>query len=265
MKRVSMVDHPLAKSIAAALLDAGFSDNDRRAIAAIESERARMLSDQSLLARADPPALFDKSKTIADACSVSCSPARARILFALIKAVRPTNVLEIGTNVGISGGYVAAALRGNGSGRLCTVEGSPDRSAVARDMHARIALKNIDYVVGLFDDVLPATLPRIGPIDVAFIDGNHHYEPTVRYFKWVLEHAASAALVVFDDIRWSRTLRLPGKQMAEAWRDVRCHPTVQASIDLGDIGLCLTGHSARPDRVHTPILEPGRGGWTARS
>ena len=53
-------------------------------------------------------------------------------LFQLTRVVRPHAVLELGTNIGMSGSYLAAALRTNGAGHLWTIEGIPDLAKAAQ-------------------------------------------------------------------------------------------------------------------------------------
>ncbi len=71
------------------------------------------------------------------------------------------NVLELGTNTGMSGSYILSARR---APHLTTVEGSPDLCAVAEH-----ALKEHD----LFDDALDALAAEGKRFDAVFIDGQH--------------------------------------------------------------------------------------------
>ena len=78
------------------------------------------------------------------------------------------------------------------------------------------------------DDLIPLIKGRF----VAFIDGNHHYEPTVAYVKKLIEVAGEEALIIMDDIYWS-------KEMFEAWRELISWPGVRVSIDLYQMGILL--------------------------
>ena len=44
----------------------------------------------------------------------------------LVRELRPHSCLELGTGVGVSAGYQAAAMELNGVGRLLTLDGSAD-------------------------------------------------------------------------------------------------------------------------------------------
>jgi predicted O-methyltransferase YrrM len=67
-------------------------------------------------------------------------------------------------------------------------------------------------------------------IDMAFVDGNHRYEPTVRYYRELLPAMHEYSVLIFDDIHWS-------KEMEQAWDEIRNDSAVTLSIDLFFIGL----------------------------
>src|SRR2546430_379368 len=67
-------------------------------------------------------------------------------------------------------------------------------------------------------------------VDLAFIDGNHRKEPTLKYFNEILTKTTESSILIFDDIHWSR-------EMEEAWQNIKAHPSVTLSIDLFFIGI----------------------------
>jgi predicted O-methyltransferase YrrM len=148
-------------------------------------------------------------------------------LFKTVAHTRPKTMLELGTSLGISTAYQAAASL---SARFVTIEGCPNVAMYARKNLEMLNVKNVEQRVGRFEEVLPGALQSLGPLDYAFIDGNHRREPTLRYFEQCLEHAHEGSVFVFDDIHWSA-------EMVEAWETIRLHPRVSVSIDLFFIGL----------------------------
>ncbi len=76
-------------------------------------------------------------------------------------------------------------------------------------------------------EVAPA-LPT--PLDFAFFDGNHRYEPTLRYFNLCAARRTERSVFVLDDIHWSA-------EMERAWNTIRQHPEVRLTIDLFFVGL----------------------------
>lgn len=253
--RLAAAPHPQAAALAAAIraVREPLPVAEQRWIDAIEAGRARLVARQDPLVdgTAGQPGPYDAGLTVAGAAVNSKSPVSARLLYALIRAFRPRTVLELGTNSGISSAYQAAALQVNGDGgRLVTLEGSPYRVRVARELHAGLGLDDVAYVQGLFTDTLPGALREMGTVDLAFIDGHHQYQPTLDYFDAVWAHAGPATLFVFDDIRWSRGMR-------DAWARLRVDPRLGLSVDLGSMGICAPAapgvRPVRPPRMYAAI------------
>jgi predicted O-methyltransferase YrrM len=163
----------------------------------------------------------------------SVSPLRAALLFHLVRAVDARRCLELGTCVGISGAYVAAAMQLAGGGRLVSLEGHPDRADVARDCWDRLGLSGVEVVVGRFHQTLPEALA--GPAhDLVFIDGDHDGQATVGYVTAIREASRPGAVLVLDDIDWSRDMRT-------AWSLLRAGLTDSLACDLGRVGLIRLG------------------------
>ena len=118
----------------------------------------------------------------------------------------------------------------NPQAKVITAEGSRAIAAQAKKNFQYLQLSTIQQVTGNFDDTLPGILAALPQLDLAFIDGNHRYEPTVRYFNQLLPRLNDASLVIFDDIHWSA-------EMEKAWEEVKENPAVTLSIDLFFIGL----------------------------
>ena len=196
----------------------------------IELRRAEMVRDKSPLVDGSlgpSPMSFDKG-TIAGACSHSKAVHAARVLHGLVAEFRPSTILELGTNVGISSAYLATA-----GGNVTTLDASPYRQRVAKRLHGSLGLK-LDYVLGFFAETLEPTLDRLPPIETAFIDGNHHYRPTLDYFEAIAAKAAPGCVFIFDDIRWSGGMR-------RAWLDLRRDSRFEAIADLGGMGVGILG------------------------
>jgi predicted O-methyltransferase YrrM len=85
-------------------------------------------------------------------------------------------------------------------------------------------------IIGNIDQTLPDVLKRLKQIDLVYIDANHRYEPTLRYFESLLPLLHEKSLVVIDDIHWS-------KEMNEAWDVIKDRTEVSLSIDLFEAGL----------------------------
>ena len=60
---------------------------------------------------------------------IPVSPEGGRLLYVLIRASRPSTVVEFGTSFGISTIHLAAAVRDNGAGRVVSTELSAAKAA----------------------------------------------------------------------------------------------------------------------------------------
>jgi predicted O-methyltransferase YrrM len=152
--------------------------------------------------------------------------AEAQLLFRLIQYFKPTTIVELGTHVGISSCYIASACK---SAQLHTIEGSAKLSEVAQLNFKRLQLTNVTPHIGTFDDVLPQLIHTLRTIDVAYIDGNHAYEPTLLYYQWLQPHCK---VLVFDDIHWS-------KAMNTAWNHIVNDSHIKIAIDLFHVGIII--------------------------
>ncbi|HKJ32533.1 MAG TPA: hypothetical protein VKA34_11935, partial [Balneolales bacterium] len=80
------------------------------------------------------------------------------LLFKLIRKFEPGQCLELGTSLGISAAYQAAALKLNGSGKIITLEGSDSLATLAKRHVQSLSLDNVRVAVGRFQDTLDGIL-----------------------------------------------------------------------------------------------------------
>jgi predicted O-methyltransferase YrrM len=111
-----------------------------------------------------------------------------------------------------------------------TLEGCPETAKMAQKVFDSQKLRNIQITVGNFDDTFEKVLKNLSSLDFVFIDGNHQYEPTVRYFKQCLSYINENTVIIFDDVHWS-------EGMEKAWNEIKLHPEVSVSIDLFFVGM----------------------------
>jgi len=153
----------------------------------------------------------------------------ANLLFRLARGWDPQTIIEIGTSVGVSTMCLGA---GAPEAQVHTLEGIKSKLDVARQKAQKAGVHNIHFHHGLFDTLLPQLAPSLPSVDMAFIDGNHAYEPTLHYFRLLLKQRASRAIFILDDIHWS-------KQMEQAWEEIKQHPEVTMTFDLFRLGIVL--------------------------
>lgn len=142
----------------------------------------------------------------------------------------------MGTNVGISGGYIAAALKLNGDGGvLKTLEGSPSKAALATDNLRSMQLGGHSIVVvGDFEQTFGQVLNEVPAVDLAFIDGFHDGPATIGYHQQIKPRLSRGAVLVYDDIEWSDGMKY-------AWATIRQDPDVQAAVNVRGVGYCVMG------------------------
>lgn len=233
-----------------ALLAQQLPVQERALLAQIEQRRAELLrSDQEIAVIDYGAGQPDANRTQAEMQSGFQSTARvgqistaskprlwATFLFQLIRKFQPLSCLELGSCVGISAAYQAAALQLNQKGRLVTLEGAPEIAKLAAATLQQFKLDNATVVVGPFHQTLPEVLRAAQPIDLFFNDGHHDHDAVIRYFDQAFPFLADQALVVFDDISWS-----PG--MRKAWHEIEADPRVAVSIELNTMGMVFLAKS----------------------
>lgn len=162
-------------------------------------------------------------------------PKYSKLLFRLANYFKCRTIIELGTSLGITTCYLASVHHNE---KVFTLEGVPAIAGLAKENFEKLGLKNIELVEGNFDLTLPAVLEKAGKTDLAFIDGNHRFEPTLRYFEQIYPYLHAGSVVIFDDIHWSA-------EMEEAWLKIKSDPRVTLSVDLFFIGLVFFDPSIR--------------------
>ena len=75
------------------------------------------------------------------------TPEAGRLLYALVRAARPSTVVEFGMSLGISAMHLAAAVRDNGHGRVVTTELSAAKVAAAKKTFTQTGLADLITVL----------------------------------------------------------------------------------------------------------------------
>lgn len=255
--------HPAVRAAASACKSAllgSFSPEEQAWIAKVEALRSRAsrstevvkiddfgaVSPDSNLTAAQMYAGRVIERTVGAACKAASKPlVWSSLLFQLVRHFDPKTCVELGCCVGISASFQGGALRLNGhGGHLWTLEGAPALAEVSRRHFKEIDV-DIEVVVGRFQDTLAGFLAAHAPIDYAFIDGHHDEHATIDYFEQFLPHCGPRAVLVFDDINWS-------KGMTRAWRQIEADPRVPLAFDCGEIGLCVID-ATLADRVRARV------------
>lgn len=142
----------------------------------------------------------------------------------LIKHFNYKSIYELGTSLGINTLYLAQAAP---DGEIITFEGNETICEIAIENFKTCQADNIKILQGNIDQTFLSAL--VHP-EFIFIDANHTYEATIRYYKQAMDHISDGSLIVLDDIHWSY-------EMGKAWHKILTDTRVQVSIDMYQFGL----------------------------
>ena len=149
-----------------------------------------------------------------------------KLLYRLVKHFGFSSALELGTGIGISTAYIRNAASDI---KLTSLEGAKEKLQFAKEEFVTKDWNPVTFINIDFDSFLQNFEVVSHPF-LAFIDGNHHYQPTMNYFNKIASQCRSDSLLIFDDIHWSRG-------MEKAWNDICKDDRVSLSIDLFSMGL----------------------------
>jgi predicted O-methyltransferase YrrM len=190
--------------------------------------------------------LQNNKRLISDIAKTSSkNSAIGQLLFRLVWHSKSTNILELGTSLGFSTSYLAST---NTKSHVVTIEGCPQISKFAQQTFNKLNLSNITLINGSIDETLSEALLKLKKLDFVFVDANHRYEPTLKYFHQILPFVHEGSIMVFDDIYWS-------KEMKRAWEAIKDHERVSISIDLFHCGIIFFRTNA-PKQHYTLKIKP---------
>lgn len=215
--------------------------------APIEALRRQLLADTTILTIEDFGAGSrtgaTKQRSVQSIAGAALKPKKfAQLLHRIARHYKCKQIVELGTSLGVTSTYLATAPS---TQKLYTLEGSKAIAALASQNFRQLQLQNMEQVVGNFDATFLPLLQRLPSVDLLYIDGNHRYEPTVRYFEQALPHLHENSIVVFDDIHWS-------KEMEQAWHQIIADDRITLSVDLFFIGLVFFRRDFKV-KQHFPI------------
>ena len=146
---------------------------------------------------------------------IAISADEGRLLQVLLKAIKATRVLEVGTLGGYSAICMARALPAEG--RLLSIEIEERHATFARRYIDRAELADrIEVRVGRALDVLPSLDGE--RFDAIFLDADK--EPLPTYFDWALRLVRAGGLIIADNALWGGRV-YDGDETDERTRGVR--------------------------------------------
>jgi predicted O-methyltransferase YrrM len=155
------------------------------------------------------------------------SPRFGRLFFRMVRYFKPTNIVEIGTSLGLSTAYFAMA---DSNLKVYTLEGCPQTRMESIRNFEELGIENAESILGNFSETLEPTLKKLGKVDFVFFDGNHQHQATLDYFETCLKYHHEKSVFIFDDIHWS-------EEMTQAWNSIQNHEKTVVCLDLFFIGI----------------------------
>ncbi len=148
------------------------------------------------------------------------------ILYKLVQHLKPHNILELGTSLGISTQYLSSGHPGS---KIISIEADKNLAELASE-HLK---DKVEVINNTFQQALSMqAVLNLNP-DFIFIDGDHRGESLINYVDSILEFASEECCIVIDDIYWS-------EDMNRGWNKLKNDERFGISIDLFHFGLLFT-------------------------
>jgi len=205
---------------------------------ALEALRAEYHSNNQTITFEDYGAGPSKQKTakLSKLAKTSVSNKwKCRLLRNLVLFHRAESIVEFGTNLGISTAYLRMADK---RARLITVEAADELMRYAKKNFKRLGYE-AEFKTMTFDDYLGNLSLDHFHCDFFYLDGDHSYENTLRYFQFFWENGAEEMMLVLDDINWSAGMRAAWEEIKEKYK---CY-----SVDIYKMGIVVK----RPDVIES--------------
>jgi predicted O-methyltransferase YrrM len=144
----------------------------------------------------------------------------SEVLYVVVRALRPTAIIETGVAAGLSSACILAALEQNGHGRLYSIdlpdaekaylpalgvtptallpEGRAPGFLVPTTIRSRWSLN-----IGDTRQVLPRLVHDLPNVDVFLHDSEHTYQAMMFEYETVWPHLSPGGLILSDEVSWN--------------------------------------------------------------
>jgi len=154
---------------------------------------------------------------------------QGEVLFRLSAFFKPDLILELGTSVGLGTLYLSL---GHPDAGVITVEGNRMLATLAEGIFRLQGMSHITVMQCTFDDALHRLSTMNFSRALIFVDGDHTYDATLRYFNHLIDRAGDDCLMIFHDIHWS-------EGMHRAWKQIRSDRRIRNTYDLYSMGIAV--------------------------
>lgn len=144
---------------------------------------------------------------------------QGRVLSMLMKMIKPTNILEIGTYTGYSALCMAEGLTRNG--KLTTIDINAElEELVTKYFNMSAYSSQLNYINGDAKNIIPSLNEKY---DVVFIDADK--ENYTMYYDLIFDKMNIGGYIIADNVLWS------GKVVAE---NIKIDKDTKALLDFND-------------------------------
>ncbi len=158
------------------------------------------------------------------------------LLYRLMEAYKPMNVLEFGTSIGCG---TLQLHWGNPKAKISTIEACKETYEFAKNTIEQHQISNhIQLINSTFNDYLEEK--NLEKFDLVFIDGHHDGKCLIEYLKKLEKHTHNDTIFILDDIRWSM-------DMFNAWNALVNDEQYHLSIDFFKMGLLIRQSNKRKE------------------
>lgn len=167
-------------------------------------------------------------RSVSDIAKISTADdSQAQYLFQLASYLKPKAILELGTNLGWTTMHFASACP---HAKIETIEGSESLYQFSTARFKELEMRNITSHLSEFGALLRKENWSENKFDLVYLDGNHRKQPTLEYCHLLQNNLSPNAVIIVDDIYWS-------KEMTEAWKELIEMPPYSLTIDCFYFGL----------------------------
>ena len=160
-------------------------------------------------------------------------------IYSLVRAMRPSVIVETGVCYGASSAYILEALRDNGHGVLYSIDlgNAPDEPP--NDFFVRRGLKDAwRLIIGDARHELPRLLARLGQIDLFHHDSLHTYEHMTWEYETAFPYLARNGVLSSHDVRTIMSLSNPFQRNPFS---AFCERHDLRSVEARNVGIATRG------------------------
>lgn len=172
-----------------------------------------------------------KIKTIVK--KASTSSIHGGMLQKLVHTFNLQSALELGTSLGVGTMFLAKA---SSKMQVTTIEASVELHNFTKEQFNQRNIENVKFINNDIDTVFDTNLLDYKKFDIFYLDGNHTYEATIKYYNYIRKNlCGKKAIIVVDDINWSRA-------MYKAWKEISKSEQNALRVNLFQVGIVFIGY-----------------------